>query len=78
MCKFPLPIDSELSLTFRLYPTEPAITCRAKVMFSRVGLGMGIQLLDLSAEALPDAPEICATKWARSCHLSAGSRLLTQ
>ena len=49
--RFPLPIDSELSLTFRLYPTEPAITCRAKVMFSRVGLGMGIQFLDLSAEA---------------------------
>ena len=49
--RFPLPIDSELSLTFRLYPTEPAITCRAKVMFSRVGLGMGVQFLDLSAEA---------------------------
>ncbi|MGD1102930.1 MAG: PilZ domain-containing protein [Terriglobia bacterium] len=49
--KFPLPIDSELSLTFRLYPAEPAITCRAQVMFSRVGLGMGIQFLDLSAEA---------------------------
>ena len=47
---FPLPVDSELSLTFRLYPTEPAITCRAKVMFSRVGLGMGIQFLDLSQE----------------------------
>jgi hypothetical protein len=46
----PLPIDSELSLTFRLYSTEPAITCRGKVMFSRVGLGMGIQFLDLSAE----------------------------
>jgi len=39
-----------LSLTFRLYPTEPAIKCRAKVMFSRVGLGMGVQFLDLSAE----------------------------
>jgi c-di-GMP-binding flagellar brake protein YcgR len=47
----PFPIDSELSLSFRLYPTEPAITCRAKVMFSRVGLGMGIQFLDVSAEA---------------------------
>ena len=49
--QFPIPIDSELSLTFRLYPTEPAITCRAKVMFSRIGLGMGIQFLDLSREA---------------------------
>ena len=49
--RFPLPIDSELSVTFRLYPTEPAITCRAKVISSHVGLGMGIQFLDLSAEA---------------------------
>ena len=49
--KFPLPINSELSLTFRLYPTEPTIGCRAKVMFSRVGLGMGIKFLDLSQEA---------------------------
>ena len=57
--RFPLPIDSELSITFRLYPTEPAITCRAKVMFSRVGLGMGIQFLDLSARGAADAPEIC-------------------
>ena len=49
--RFPLPIDSELSLTFRLYPTGPAITCRAKVVFAGVGLGMGIQFLDLSPEA---------------------------
>ena len=48
--RFPLPIDSELSLSFRLYPTEPPINCRAKVMFSRVGMGMGIQFLDLNAE----------------------------
>ena len=49
--KFPLPIDSDVSLIFRLYPTEPAVSCRARVMFSRVGLGMGIQFLDLSREA---------------------------
>jgi c-di-GMP-binding flagellar brake protein YcgR len=49
--RFPLPIGSEMSITFRLYPTEPAITCRAKVTFSRVGLGMGIQFQDLSTEA---------------------------
>jgi c-di-GMP-binding flagellar brake protein YcgR len=49
--RFPIPIDSELSLTFRLYPAEPAITCRGKMMFSRVGLGMGIQFLDLNEEA---------------------------
>jgi hypothetical protein len=49
--KFPLPIDSDLSLTFQLKPTEPAITCGAKVMFARVGVGMGIEFVDLSAEA---------------------------
>jgi c-di-GMP-binding flagellar brake protein YcgR len=49
--QFPLPIDSELLLSFRLWPTEPAITCRAKVIYSRVGIGMGIQFLNLSAEA---------------------------
>jgi c-di-GMP-binding flagellar brake protein YcgR len=49
--RFPLPIGSEMSITFRLYPTEPPITCRAKVTFSRVGLGMGIEFQDLSTEA---------------------------
>jgi c-di-GMP-binding flagellar brake protein YcgR len=49
--RFPLPMGSEMSITFRLYPAEPAITCRAKVTFSRVGLGMGIQFQDLSTEA---------------------------
>jgi c-di-GMP-binding flagellar brake protein YcgR len=49
--RFPLPIDSELSLSFRLYPTEPPLNCRAKVMFSRIGMGMGISFVDLSAEA---------------------------
>jgi hypothetical protein len=49
--QFPIPIDSELSLTFRLNPTEPAIVCRGKVKFSRIGLGMGIQFLDLGREA---------------------------
>ncbi|MFZ0963619.1 MAG: PilZ domain-containing protein [Terriglobia bacterium] len=44
----PLPVDSDLSLTFRLDPAQPAITCRAKVAFSRNGLGMGVQFLDLS------------------------------
>ena len=40
-----------MSITFRLYPTEPAITCRARVTFSRVGVGMGIQFQDLSTDA---------------------------
>jgi hypothetical protein len=45
--RIPIPIDTELSITFRLYPEEPTITCRAKVTFSRIGLGMGIQFLGL-------------------------------
>jgi c-di-GMP-binding flagellar brake protein YcgR len=49
--EFPLPLDSDLVLTFRLSPTDPPITCSAKVMFSRVGMGMGIQFVDLSPEA---------------------------
>ncbi len=49
--RFPLPVGSEMSVSFRLHATEPPITCRAKVTFSRVGLGMGIRFLDLSKEA---------------------------
>jgi c-di-GMP-binding flagellar brake protein YcgR len=49
--KLPLPLDSELSLTFRLSPAVPAIACRAKVMFSQVGLGMGIKFLEMSQDA---------------------------
>lgn len=49
--KFPLPADSELTLTFRLNPDEPTITCRAKVIYSRISMGMGVQFLDLSEGA---------------------------
>ena len=49
--RFPLPLGSQMSVTFRLSPSVPAITCHAQVTFSRVGLGMGIKFLDLSAEA---------------------------
>jgi c-di-GMP-binding flagellar brake protein YcgR len=49
--QFPLPVGSEMSVSFRLYPATPPITCRAKVTFSRIGVGMGIQFLDLSEEA---------------------------
>jgi hypothetical protein len=49
--KFPLPVDSELTLTFRLNPDDPPITCRAKVIYSHVGMGMGVQFLDLSEAA---------------------------
>ncbi len=49
--KSPLPLESELALTFRLGPSGPAISCRARVKFSQVNLGMGIKFLDLSDES---------------------------
>jgi c-di-GMP-binding flagellar brake protein YcgR len=49
--EFPLRADSELTLTFRLHPDEQTITCRAKVIYSHVGRGMGVQFLDLSESA---------------------------
>ncbi len=49
--RFPLPIGSELAISFRIRPAEPPINCRARVTFSRVGQGMGIQFLDPSREA---------------------------
>ena len=49
--KNPLPLNSELALTFRLGPTAPAIACHARVMFSQANLGMGIKFLDISEES---------------------------
>ncbi len=49
--RFLIPIDSELTLMFRVYPTEPAITCCDKTMYSRLGLGRGMLFLDLSEAA---------------------------
>jgi c-di-GMP-binding flagellar brake protein YcgR len=49
--QFPLRVGSELNLTFRVNPDEQAITCRAKVIYSHVGRGMGVQFLDLSEAA---------------------------
>ncbi|HTS70698.1 MAG TPA: PilZ domain-containing protein [Terriglobia bacterium] len=48
--QFPLPVDSEMWLTFQLHPADPAISCRARVRYSRLGWGMGIQFLDLGPE----------------------------
>ena len=49
--QFPLPVDAEMALTFRLHAADPAITCRARVRYTRLGWGMGIQFLDLNPEA---------------------------
>ncbi len=49
--KKPLPHGSEISLSLRLGPSDPAISCHAKVVYSVKGLGMGVQFLDLSEDA---------------------------
>lgn len=50
--KNPFPLQAEVSLSFRLEPTDPPISCRGTVVHSIRGMGMGIQFLELSEEAL--------------------------
>lgn len=45
------PRGSEVSLSLRLGPGGPGISCRAKVVYSVKGLGMGVEFLDLNDEA---------------------------
>ena len=47
----PLPADSEVTLSFRVRPQAPVITCRGKVVNSLPRLGMGIQFVDLDDSA---------------------------
>ena len=49
--KTPLPLDSIVGLSFSLATGHPAIACKGKVVFSRQGLGMGIEFSDLSVES---------------------------
>ncbi len=49
--RYPLPIDSYLTVTFRIRLKDAPITCRARVRYTQPGVGMGIQFLDLSDEA---------------------------
>ena len=49
--KTPLPIDHEVSLSFRLKASDHAIVCRGRVVYAIEGLGMGIQFLGLNEEA---------------------------
>ncbi len=46
--KNPFPQDSIVSVFFHLRPSEPAISCHGKVVYSLKGLGMGVQFTDLS------------------------------
>src|SRR5947207_4699849 len=46
--KNPFPQDSVVSVSFHLRPSQPAISCRGKVVYSLKGLGMGVQFTDLN------------------------------
>lgn len=48
--RYPLPIDSYLTVTFRLRLNDTPIFSRARVRYTQPGVGMGIQFLDLSDE----------------------------
>lgn len=43
----PLPLDSEVGLSFSLGTGAPAIACTGKVVYSRQGMGMGIEFAGL-------------------------------
>ncbi|HEV2233582.1 MAG TPA: PilZ domain-containing protein [Terriglobia bacterium] len=49
--KTPLPLDSQVGLSFSLAAGHPAITCKGKVVFSRQDMGMGIEFSDLNTES---------------------------
>jgi uncharacterized protein (TIGR02266 family) len=49
--KAPLPLNAEVTVSFRLDPQAPAINCRGRVVNPVAGLGMGIQFDDLNEEA---------------------------
>ena len=46
--KEPFPPDCEVSVFFNLRPSDPAISCQGKVVYSLRGLGMGVQFTELS------------------------------
>jgi uncharacterized protein (TIGR02266 family) len=50
VAKEPLPMGSEVALSFRLGATDPLVSCRGKVVYSGTGLGMGIEFIDLNEE----------------------------
>ncbi len=46
----PLPLDSQVLLSFSLGPAGPAVSCSGQVVYSQPGVGMGIQFVDPSGE----------------------------
>ncbi len=47
----PLPIESLVGLSFNLGMGKPVISCKGKVVFSKQGMGMGIEFVGLSDES---------------------------
>ena len=52
LTKTPLPLGSSVRLSFSLGTGDPAISCSGKVVYSQLGLGMGIQFGEVSDEHL--------------------------
>lgn len=48
----PFPKNSAVSLSFRLSPTEPLLSCQGNVVYSLKGVGMGIMFTNISEEIL--------------------------
>jgi len=47
----PMPLNAEVTVSFRLAPQAPAINCRGQVVNSVAGLGMGIRFEDLNEDS---------------------------
>ncbi len=45
------PAQSEISLSFRLNPTDPPLSCRGTIVYAVRGVGLGVQFTDLSEDA---------------------------
>ncbi len=48
--KKPFPRESEVAVSFQLKSTGPAISCRGKVVYSILAMGMGVEFFDLGEE----------------------------
>ena len=46
----PFPKNSIVTLSFRLSPTEPLLSCQGDVVYSLKGVGMGIMFTDIPDE----------------------------
>lgn len=45
------PAQAEVSLSFRLSPTDPPLSCRGQIVYAVRGVGLAVQFTDLSEDA---------------------------